>query len=1562
MSKRKKQLRAKARAKKKREHEETPVGCGAAGKPSLDLEQLEARVLLSATWVDADTDADVSDAASGDDVFADVIVDEGSGDSGGDELFSDFSSDESSSESSGDSLFEDIGDDLLDGDADAAAEDLSDSDDDDDDSEVAEVESEDSDETDDDDDDDAAEASGEAEEGASSSADTDSDDDDDDEDTEEASDDAEESASVGDDTDSDEDDDEDEDATDAEDEVDDDDVVATVEASDEAAASGSATEASTSTADSESSEADEVDEEDDDESVTAKTADSDGDSSEAEGEVEDEAEGDSEAEEEEALVDPALDAADATDAAPMKIVLVDSTLEDVDVLKEGADDDATIIEYDGANASMTDVLGQVESAATGAESQISSLTILSHGSGGQFDLGNEVVGDEMTAEQTAAWASLSDNFTDDGNIYAFGCNVVDGSGEGQALLNSLSSLTGTEVFGSDDITGAGGDWDLEAVSVGGEAELAGELDTGVDEEELADYNSDLADYSESGFSGTQSFTDGDVTFTVSVTGGGTIDFEYEGGDDKLIITGSSGTSDISITNSSGTLEDIKFETEITGGTVTIDATVEDIKFEDGVSNATVNISGTVEEVKFKEDLSNATVNVTGSLEDLELDADVQNSTVTVTGSVDELKLEESITGSTITISGDLNSIENDGTMTGTTVTANGVVGQFEVGEDGEDYSNTFANPTQVTFDGTDVTTGASNANPDAIDDSVTTNVNDAVTTSNVLANDTDGDGDTLSVTGFTQASNGTVVDNGDGTFTYTPNNGFKGSDSFTYTVDDGNGGTDTATVNVTVSTGPPINHAPTATAGSMTIDEDASATTVTLSGTEPDQGDNITSYRIDTVPANGTLTLNGVTVSAGDSVTQAQINSGNLTFTPTADFNGADSFTFSASDGDTWSDNPATLSITVNSVNDGPSAVADSVSTSEDTAVTTGNVLTNDSDPEGDSLSITGFTQGSNGTVADNGDGTFTYTPSANFNGSDSFTYTVDDGNGGTDTATVSVTVGAVNDGPSAVADSVSTSEDTAVTTGNVLTNDSDPDGDSLSITGFTQGSNGTVADNGDGTFTYTPNANFNGSDSFTYTVDDGNGGTDTATVSVTVGAANDGPSAVADSVSTSEDTAVTTGNVLTNDSDPEGDSLSITGFTQGSNGTVADNGDGTFTYTPSANFNGSDSFTYTVDDGNGGTSTATVNVTVDAAAQQAALPPVPTPPPAPAAPAVPAPPPAPADPTGDADDAGESAAADAPKSESSVPAAPETVPADSPVNVFDPPPPPVSTPVYDGGSPVTPPMAIENDAAGSSDFLAEPVNVVPDDGGRVDPSTPPSRVDFSVGEQANEDGESDYAQSVTADDMEVMDATEGLSQTVEFVRHHDGSDEEEPSAGDEGATDRIGDDEGPAATFTYEETIELTPAVFGTPDTASLPGVGPGADLSDMYVETEIEGLDVELAADPRTPDMAAPQVPGGVQVPSGHATNLGQPQHPSTAVAVEEGPSARTRSAEDAGNPDYGNSETTTGDDDHLTRSDSSRVASGAGGGFFAGLWSAIRGLGGLGRRGRDNVDDSERGQGRR
>ncbi|MCP9494238.1 MAG: tandem-95 repeat protein [Pyrinomonadaceae bacterium MAG19_C2-C3] len=189
--------------------------------------------------------------------------------------------------------------------------------------------------------------------------------------------------------------------------------------------------------------------------------------------------------------------------------------------------------------------------------------------------------------------------------------------------------------------------------------------------------------------------------------------------------------------------------------------------------------------------------------------------------------------------------------------------------------------------------------------------------------------------------------------------------------------------------------------------------------------------------------------------------------------------------------------------NTAPTASDDSYSVNEDLTlnVAAPGVITNDMDGENDSLTAMLVMSPANAaSFTFNPDGSFDYTPSANFNGMDSFTYKVSDGTEDSNTATVQITVNAVNDDPDAVDDSASVASESVPKAINVLANDSDIEGDTLTITAVTQGANGSVAITGGGTgLTYMPNLDFVGTDSFTYTISDGNGGMDTASVAMTV-------------------------------------------------------------------------------------------------------------------------------------------------------------------------------------------------------------------------------------------------------------------------------------------------------------------------------------------------------------------------------------------------------------------------------------------------------------------------------
>jgi hypothetical protein len=463
-----------------------------------------------------------------------------------------------------------------------------------------------------------------------------------------------------------------------------------------------------------------------------------------------------------------------------------------------------------------------------------------------------------------------------------------------------------------------------------------------------------------------------------------------------------------------------------------------------------------------------------------------------------------------------------------------------------------------------VTVNSVNDNPSASDDSATTDEDTAVTI-DVLHNDTDLDGDALTLQSVGNATHGTVsIANNKADFT--PDANYHGTGSFTYTVSDGHGGSATATVNVTINS---VNDAPVSNNQSATTDEDT-AKAITLAASDVD-GDTL-SFSIVTSPAHGALSGTGA----------------NLTYTPAANYNGSDSFTFKTNDG-TADSNTATVSITINPVNDSPSAADDSATVNEDSGANTFDVLANDTDLDGDALAVSSVTQGAHGSVAIVAGGV-SYTPAHDFNGTDSFTYTTSDSHGGSATAAVHVTINPVNDAPVTVADSATTDEDTPITV-DVAANDTDVDGDSLSLASVTDGTHGTVAIVG-GKAQYTPSANYHGPDSFTYTVSDGHGGSTEGTVSVTVDSVNDAPVATDDSATTDEDTPVTI-NVVANDADVDGDTLSLTSVDSAVHGSASiDNGKAVFS--PDANYHGTGSFSYTVSDGHGGTATASVTVTIN--------------------------------------------------------------------------------------------------------------------------------------------------------------------------------------------------------------------------------------------------------------------------------------------------------------------------------------------------------------------------------
>jgi outer membrane protein OmpA-like peptidoglycan-associated protein/tetratricopeptide (TPR) repeat protein len=283
-------------------------------------------------------------------------------------------------------------------------------------------------------------------------------------------------------------------------------------------------------------------------------------------------------------------------------------------------------------------------------------------------------------------------------------------------------------------------------------------------------------------------------------------------------------------------------------------------------------------------------------------------------------------------------------------------------------------------------------------------------------------------------------------------------------------------------------------------------------------------------------------------------------------------------------------------INSGPEAMDDSYGVQQDSVNNDFYVLENDSDAESDNLRIVSVSSPAHGTATINGD-TVLYTPDPGYFGEDSFSYEIEDiyvtvphPPGESSTAQVTIQIMPSNRPPDAMDDNYTIPKNTYDQPLNVLENDSDPDGDAISIIEVGTPTNGTVTFTGE-LILYTPNPEFIGTDHFEYTIEDGNGGEDTALVTVDV--VNQAPVAVDDFAETWKNNSVTI-DVLANDYDPDGDTITIVDIIQDEHpmGTVTDNGNGTLTYIPMKGWFGGDEFQYTISDGDL-TSTATVIIDV---------------------------------------------------------------------------------------------------------------------------------------------------------------------------------------------------------------------------------------------------------------------------------------------------------------------------------------------------------------------------------
>ena len=497
-----------------------------------------------------------------------------------------------------------------------------------------------------------------------------------------------------------------------------------------------------------------------------------------------------------------------------------------------------------------------------------------------------------------------------------------------------------------------------------------------------------------------------------------------------------------------------------------------------------------------------------------------------------------------------------------------------------------------------------NDKPIANDDNTQTTMNVPVLV-NVKSNDTDPDGvgtlDTPAPLSTTTEKGGTIVNNNDGTVTYTPPTGFVGKDSVQYKICDTGVPSlcDTAWVTIEVlPTAPAGNQAPVSVDDAALTNVGTPVTIPVKSNDSDPDGGTLGSPSVVNAPTNGTVVVNP---------------DGTVTYTPTSPtFTGSDVFTYKVCDNGTPSKcDTATVVVSVEPIpNTAPLAVNDIAVTPEGKPVS-GNVLTNDTDPDGTPLTVitTPIVPPTKGTVVLNPDGTYTYTPTSGQTGEDKFCYAVTDGSL-EDTACVTINIvpnpTLANDKPIANDDNTQTTMNVPVLV-NVKSNDTDPDGvgtlDTPAPLSTTTEKGGTIVNNNDGTVTYTPPTGFVGKDSVQYKICDTGVPSlcDTAWVTIevlpTAPAGNQAPVSVDDAALTNVGTPVTIP-VKSNDSDPDGGTLGSPSVVNApTNGTVVVNPDGTVTYTPtSPTFTGSDVFTYKVCD-NGTPSkcdTATVVVSVE--------------------------------------------------------------------------------------------------------------------------------------------------------------------------------------------------------------------------------------------------------------------------------------------------------------------------------------------------------------------------------
>ncbi|MEL0633109.1 Ig-like domain-containing protein [Pseudoalteromonas carrageenovora] len=449
----------------------------------------------------------------------------------------------------------------------------------------------------------------------------------------------------------------------------------------------------------------------------------------------------------------------------------------------------------------------------------------------------------------------------------------------------------------------------------------------------------------------------------------------------------------------------------------------------------------------------------------------------------------------------------------------------------------------------------------------------------LLANDTDPNNDTFIIDDsyLVSPSHGQLLLATDGGFSYIPDPNYYGIDEFQYQVIDALGATASATATLTINS---IPDNPVAQNDEYQFQYNQTLSIATENGL----------LKNDVNIEPGGLTINTTPVVGVQSGTLTLSNDGSFTYEPSSDPLDVDSFTYSVTN-EQGLEASAQVILTKTGSNSPAKANDDQYTLAEDSPSTLLNVLENDTDANGDIITLiniantVGTAQIINNSIE--------YTPEPNYFGEVTLSYTISDGVADdapqSSTATVILTITPINDTPIATSDSASMAEDASPILVDVLANDSDVDGDDLTITRVvTELGMASVVDN---KIEYTPTPNSNGVAIVSYTISDGNGASDSANLQITISPTNDSPVANPDSITITEDAQGTLINVLSNDTDLDGDNLTISSVTSDiGNAAILNN---LVQYTPSANENGTATITYTLTDGiASATGTLTVIIT----------------------------------------------------------------------------------------------------------------------------------------------------------------------------------------------------------------------------------------------------------------------------------------------------------------------------------------------------------------------------------